>query len=433
MEQLTIMVDLERCIGCNACEAACKLANSIGPGHQRIKVAWAQSLEGLPEIEFIVSLCQQCQRPICVRSCKLEPKAIQKRASDGVVLVDSSRCVGCLDCVNACPYGVMSFDARRSVADKCTLCAERRDVNLLPACIAACPSGALSFGKGRDLIRQARSIGREIRDIDHFGLRPSVVYLEPFERHEGIPEYTHITLPPGFSSQRFPHLVEGVDRAIRTYVLPQIRQEAFPYNQITSGNISYDSIAKGVCGICFNSCGIQYYLKDGQVVGISGNPEDPATKGRICSKGLDQVQQWYNKERLTHPLKRTGERGEGRFEPISWDQALNELAERLQNVRQHYGNEALAIYTGTRSGILNLWGYAALFGELFGTPHHIGTGPLCATSVERAYVITQGVGYAGNSFTEKDLGSADFLLIVGFNMAESRPVYFGLLNDWRLK
>ena len=141
----------------------------------------------------------------------------------------------------------------------------------------------------------------------------------------------------------------------------------------------------------------------------------------------------YNSpHRLTRPLKRVGRRGEGRFEEIGWDTALDEVAERLRGVRERYGARALAIYTGTRSSWLNKAGGASLFAELYGTPNQEGTAPLCASAAAQAFNVTQGFAPGGNSFTDTDLGTADYYLFVGDNMAETRPVYFGLIHDCRI-
>ncbi|MDP6501785.1 MAG: molybdopterin-dependent oxidoreductase, partial [Dehalococcoidales bacterium] len=142
---------------------------------------------------------------------------------------------------------------------------------------------------------------------------------------------------------------------------------------------------------------------------------------------------YYSERRLTHPLKRVGKRGEGKFEKISWSQALDELAEKLKKVKGEYGGESLGIFTGTRTGILTLSGFAPLFAGLFGTPNQAGTGPMCATASGLASQIIQGAGGGGHTYTEDDLGSADLYLFVGYNPAETRPVYFGALNDWKLK
>jgi len=175
MPQLALMFDVGRCIGCNACEVACKLEHHLGPGQFRTRIFDGTSPR-TGRIEYMDAVCQQCERPACLRACGAG--AIAKRASDGVVVVDRSQCTGCQECVRACPYGVMGFDPVNKWADKCTLSLERRAAGLPPACVAICPTHALSIGARDELSARARQQGRTVRAVDHFGLEPSTIYLE---------------------------------------------------------------------------------------------------------------------------------------------------------------------------------------------------------------------------------------------------------------
>ena len=194
-----------------------------------------------------------------------------------------------------------------------------------------------------------------------------------------------------------------------------------------------DRTVVGACPICFNSCPVTYHLANDRLTAVTGVESDPVTRGRLCPKGQFQIQMYNSPDRLVKPLRRTGPRGEGRFEPIEWHTALDEVAERLQSIRDRHGARALAMYTGTRSGWMNKAGGAALFAELYGTPNHEGTAPLCASAAAQAFHVTQGFSPGANSFTESDLGSAEYYLFVGDNMAETRPVYFGLIHDCRIR
>ncbi len=206
----------------------------------------------------------------------------------------------------------------------------------------------------------------------------------------------------------------------------------YPYTEVGQ-HPRADRTVTGTCPICFNSCPVNYHLDGGRLTAITGVGDDPVTQGRLCPKGQFQIQMYNSPDRLTEPLRRVGARGEGRFQPVDWDTALDEIAQRLQGIRERYGARALAIYTGTRSSWLNKAGAAALFAELFGTPNQEGTAPLCASAAAQAFRVTQGSAPGGNSYTETDLGSADYYLFVGDNMAETRPVYFGLIHDCRLR
>ena len=193
-----------------------------------------------------------------------------------------------------------------------------------------------------------------------------------------------------------------------------------------------DRVVPGGCNICFNACTVKFHFQGEELVKITGNEDDPALGGKVCPKSQMSIQLYHNDRRLTSPLKRVGERGEGRFEPVSWDTALDDIATRLSWVREEFGPEALAIFSGTRAGIITRNGYIRLFTQLWGTPNVEGTEPLCASGKNLAYRLVQGSLNTSNSYTPGDIGSAEMYLYVGDNQAETRPVYFGMINDWRV-
>ncbi|MBI2852021.1 MAG: 4Fe-4S binding protein [Chloroflexi bacterium] len=183
MPQYALMVDLERCFGCRSCEAACKQTNHLGYYGFRNRVVWITPTQPNERLHFITTMCQQCERPACLRACDSFPKAIYKNESDGAVLIDTSVCVGCQKCVEACPYNCMGFDPRVRKAVKCTMCIDRRELGLQPACVSVCPGRALTYGIKEELLAQAAKEGRQVRNIDHFAQNPSTIYLEPLRRN----------------------------------------------------------------------------------------------------------------------------------------------------------------------------------------------------------------------------------------------------------
>ncbi|HXF67222.1 MAG TPA: molybdopterin-dependent oxidoreductase [Burkholderiales bacterium] len=412
--RLALLIDLERCTGCKSCEAACKQEHRLGPGEYRVKVVWASGRDEAG-LDFFALACQHCERPACLRACPLHPKAIEKDPVTGVVSVVESRCTGCGECVIACPYSAMGYDPRGHHAVKCDLCAERRAQGLTTACASVCPTRAIRFGRREELLAEARREGRAPRDHDHFLLGPATIYLE--RRGGRAPQ----------NGARRPAFADAP--AAQAAVLES--RPAFPYG-LPREAAAADRVVPGGCNICFNCCTTKFHFRAGRLVRITGNDEDPLLEGRLCPKSQLALQLYHNEHRLLHPLKRVGARGEGRFERVSWDQALDEIAERLAAVRERYGPEALALFVGTRTGILDYLGYTRLFAQLWGTPNKDGTDPFCAASKNVAYEITQGRIGSGNSYTPGDLGSAQLYLYIGDNQAETRPVYFGLINEWRL-
>ncbi|MDP6351091.1 MAG: molybdopterin-dependent oxidoreductase [Alphaproteobacteria bacterium] len=420
MDRLALMIDLERCIGCKSCEVACKQEHGLGPGEYRNRVLWL----GRPDraaLDFLTVACQHCERPACLRACPINPKAITKDPVTGVVEVVEDRCTGCGECVVACPYGAMGYDAIDHHSVKCDLCADRRAEGLTTACVSVCPGYAIDFGKRDELLAQAEGEGREVRDNDPFLMGPATVYLDRLTRNDG-------EAPDTVAGRTTPALID--DPAARDRLGFDVAQ--FPYRHERTERVP-DRVVPGGCNICFNCCSTKYHFKGDELVKITGNEDDPLLKGRVCPKSQLSLQLYNSDQRLDRPLKRVGKGGENKFEPISWDRALDEIAAKLTGLREAYGPETLAIFSGTRTGLITNKGYIRLFSEMWGTPNVETTEPFCSAGKNLAYALTQGNGMSGNSVTETDIGSAEMYLYVGDNQAETRPVYFGQVNDWRLR
>jgi anaerobic selenocysteine-containing dehydrogenase len=99
---------------------------------------------------------------------------------------------------------------------------------------------------------------------------------------------------------------------------------------------------------CHCNCGLLVKVKDNKILGIKGNPEFPYNRGSVCGERVPHFRQWLDHpDQLMYPLKRLGERGEGKWERISWEQALDEIAERLQAIKAQHGAESLSFIEGT--------------------------------------------------------------------------------------
>jgi anaerobic selenocysteine-containing dehydrogenase/Fe-S-cluster-containing dehydrogenase component len=429
LSQLALMIDLERCIGCKSCEAACKAEHGLGPTENRNRVVWLAHHDSAG-LDFLTLSCQHCHRPACVRACPVSPKAITKDPDTGVVAIAESLCTGCGECVVACPYGAMGYDRIDHHAVKCDLCSQRRDDGLRPACATVCPGEAISFGERDAHLSAMAAAGRRAVDHDAFLLGPSNIFLE---RQHASPEM----LGSGESINLFDFTI--ADRQ-RPAVVDDVQQKlvlspddvAYPYRRPAEARKA-DRIVPGGCNICFNCCPVNYHIKDDKLVRVTGNEDDPLWRGKICPKSQFLLQLHNSPERLTTPLKRVGKRGDGVFEPISWDQALDEIAAKLNLTRENYGPESLAIFAGTRTGTLTRRGYIRLFTQMWGTPNYGDTEAFCSEAKRVSYQATLGAGGSGNSYTEADIGSAALYVYFGDNQAETRPVHFGMVNNWRLK
>ena len=102
----------------------------------------------------------------------------------------------------------------------------------------------------------------------------------------------------------------------------------------------------GMCQLCSTVCGIVGHVKDGRLLKIEGNPNDPNSRGRLCARGHAGLNHLYHPERLLYPLKRMGARGEGKWKRITWDEALDEVASRLKAVRESGQPEEFAFHQG---------------------------------------------------------------------------------------
>lgn len=152
METYGWLIDQKRCIECRACESACKQYNNVevGVGVRR-RLVRVNDIGTFPKVrqQALTGGCNHCENAWCMKVCPV--KAIWRRSEDGVVLIDQEKCVGCQQCAAFCPYGAPQFNTRTRKMDKCTMCFDRIEVGLEPACATLCPTGALQFGKWSEI------------------------------------------------------------------------------------------------------------------------------------------------------------------------------------------------------------------------------------------------------------------------------------------
>jgi Fe-S-cluster-containing dehydrogenase component len=207
-KKLGLVIDLDTCVGCQACVTSCKEWNTGGsmapltdldPYGGHVDGVWfnrvhtyEQSNEDSSRTVHFPRSCLHCDQPACVTVCPTG--ASYKRASDGIVLIKEDLCIGCKLCSWACPYGAREFDVAVGVMKKCTLCIDRiYNENLepedrVPACVAACPTGARHFGDLGDPASPVSRLVTERGGVDlmpEMNYRPTNKYLPPRKRTAG--------------------------------------------------------------------------------------------------------------------------------------------------------------------------------------------------------------------------------------------------------
>lgn len=178
----------------------------------------------------------------------------------------------------------------------------------------------------------------------------------------------------------------------------------------------------GFCDMCYWRCGITIRSRDGRAVKIDGNPEHPNNRGVVCAKGNAGLMAAYDPDRLKFPMLRVGERGAGQWKQISWDEALDRVAEGLLRIKHKYGAHALAmIGHGTWEKPYHRLAHA------FGTPNT--TSPvfgLCCGPRGIANLLVTGRDLTGNETV--DLENCRYMLMMGRNITES--LHNGEVKAW---
>ena len=193
MTQLALVIDLNVCVGCQACVTSCKEWNTSGEagpmGDQnpygadptgtffnRVQTFEVGEFPNTETVHFPKS-CLHCEEPPCVPVCPTG--ASYKRPEDGIVLIDQDKCMGCNYCSWACPYGARELDRSSGTMKKCTLCVDRiYDQELpveerQPACVLTCPAHARMFG---DFDDPDSAVSRTVRERSGYPLLPELNY-----------------------------------------------------------------------------------------------------------------------------------------------------------------------------------------------------------------------------------------------------------------
>jgi len=172
LAEYALIIDTNKCTGCQACVEACRIRNNLPEGQSYIH-GLVRGDEHLTW--YMMVQCQHCADPPCATVCPTDATYVR---DDGVVLIDYKLCVGCKYCIYACPYDARIYDPVRGVADKCWLCLDWVLGGGEPACVQACIPGARTFGRLDDPdseVRQLIESGRARPLRPEYGTEPAVL------------------------------------------------------------------------------------------------------------------------------------------------------------------------------------------------------------------------------------------------------------------
>jgi formate dehydrogenase (coenzyme F420) alpha subunit len=179
-------------------------------------------------------------------------------------------------------------------------------------------------------------------------------------------------------------------------------------------------LAKTLCRMCGRYCGLNVTLEGNRITRVEGMPEHFVSKGKICAKGLASAQLENDPKRLIYPLKRAGERGSGKWERISWNQAYEIITERLNHLRGEYGPASLVYHRGRAPDWGSNWAYVQRFMNVWGSPNIATHSHNCHMARALGHIHT----YGGHPIPDYD--KCKFMILWGYN-----PAYTSVVNHAR--
>jgi anaerobic selenocysteine-containing dehydrogenase len=199
------------------------------------------------------------------------------------------------------------------------------------------------------------------------------------------------------------------------------RQSEYTFERDPSvGHISSTRVAdtwvKTTCGYCSVGCGMLVGVKDNKAVTVRGNPDHPVNRGKLCPKGLSEHHTLDAPGRAKQPLLRK----DGKLVPVSWDEALTVMLEKISAVQQKFGNDSLGVISTGQLVTEEFYTLGKLVQLGFGSRNYDGNTTLCMASAVSGYKLTFGSDGPPGSYA--DMETADLILLIGANIADNHPI-----------
>jgi len=242
MARYGMVIDLRKCVGCQACTVACNSEWEVPASFARTHVRSTGVAGAFPKLlsSFDVAQCNHCDHPACVAPC---PTGATYQANNGIVKVDRDLCIGCGYCVEACPYEARYINPVSKKVDKCDFCSPRLERGQEPACVATCTAHAKYFGDLEDpksevfmLVYEKGARRLETSDV---AIGPNVYYLG---RKEQV-DLVFATFPP--HRPRLPRAGEWWGKVLKPLVLAAVGatflgQAIAFFRQLRTGEEEYE-------------------------------------------------------------------------------------------------------------------------------------------------------------------------------------------------
>jgi anaerobic selenocysteine-containing dehydrogenase/Fe-S-cluster-containing hydrogenase component 2 len=347
-KRYAMLIDLDRCIGCYACQVTCKAEYNIPFGTARCRIQTYQSGK-YPQVKkfYIPHLCNHCDNAPCIEAC--EEQALFKN-QDGVVEISNDKCTGCQLCYEKCPYDAIEASQYTGQAEKCDFCYSRVRSGLSPVCVQSCMGKAFIFGDMNDKTSEiAVALKRNQLKVLRPELKtnPSVFYV--FTGKTGNSPLKNYKVVKGYSTRRI---------SVKQHQRRRAEKAKFVYTSDA---------------MCPSECGISVLVEKGIAKKIYGNHHSLINNGAFCAKGASGLQLTYSPHRIKTPLMRIGKRGDDKWKPVTWDEASDYIAKKLIDIKKKYGPESVFLDCGD---VTDREAYYRLF-HAFGTPNTYNHGSIC--------------------------------------------------------